>query len=150
MRHLRYVIGGLVLVIAVVAICVLAKPGTSWGDEPKPIGVPISMTGPPFLLIDAPVPPQAAKPKTGADALDMCDLRTVGAEPLCLSFIEGVVDQMRGTPKEFCLQEGVPLGHLRIMVALYLDSHPELLKLSALGAIIEAIHSDYPCQEVAN
>lgn len=72
-------------------------------------------------------------------------------EPLCITYIAGVVDSYdtwQGSTGEqtLCTPEGVHVGQLASVVENYLRENPQQLNYSAASQVLPAIRGVYPCE----
>ncbi len=72
-------------------------------------------------------------------------------EPLCLTYIAGVVDSYdtwQGSTGEQtrCTPEGVHVDQLASIVENYLRDNPQLLNYGAASHVLPAIRGAYPCK----
>ena len=62
-----------------------------------------------------------------------------------VGYVEGIVDSTIGT--HYCAPGDVNFEALLDIVSNYINSHPELLKLSAYVIVIEALSEAFPCNQ---
>jgi hypothetical protein len=72
-------------------------------------------------------------------------------EPLCVTYIAGVVDSygtLQGSTggQTLCTPEGVLVGQLASVVENYLRDNPQQLNYGAASQVLPAIRGAYPCE----
>jgi hypothetical protein len=87
-----------------------------------------------------------------------CSGTTSTTLTMCATYIFGVIDGVRVMEASFmavsvthqsafCIPDGVSIGQLKDVVALYLNEHPEQRHYAAAGLVLAAVSGAFPCSK---